>query len=373
MIKILFFIETLDGGGAARVLTNLVNAMDQSRFSVIVQTLFKEDVMNELAPRIQYRYCYKEHNALSKFIMRAESTVGLVYKLHVQERCDIECAYLESISTKIMSASRNRKALKCAWIHCDLEKASRNSGEYVAKTWKWYSKFDKVVCVSKSIQKAVVKMYGKVIDSSVIYNTVDESEILQKSCLPLPDSIQKSKLTVLTVGTLYPPKNHMRLLRICKKLFENTIYFDLWVLGEGPERRNLERFIQENDLGEYVHLLGFHSNPYAFIKNADVLVCSSDYEGFSTFITEGLILGRPIVTTDVSGMRELLGENEYGLITANDDDAFYEGVKRMLTEPGLLEHYAKRADARGKNFRRERLVRETEAFFEKELQKKRRA
>ena len=126
-------------------------------------------------------------------------------------------------------------------------------------------------------------------------------------------------------------------------------------------------------MGEYVHLLGFHSNPYAFIKNADVLVCSSDYEGFSTFITEGLILGRPIVTTDVSGMRELLGENEYGLITANDDDAFYEGVKRMLTEPGLLEHYAKRADARGKDFRRERLVRETEAFFEKELQKKRRA
>ena len=119
--------------------------------------------------------------------------------------------------------------------------------------------------------------------------------------------------------------------------------------------------------------MGFRRNPYNLMHTADLLVCSSIFEGFSTFVTEGLILGRPIVTTDVSGMRELLGENEYGLITANDDDAFYEGVKRMLTEPGLLEHYAKRADARGKDFRRERLVRETEAFFEKELQKKRRA
>ena len=77
---------------------------------------------------------------------------------------------------------------------------------------------------------------------------------------------------------------------------------------------------------------GFRDNPYCLMGTADLLVCSSVFEGFSTFITEGLILGKPIVTTDVSGMRELLGDSEYGLITANDDEAFYEGVKRMLAE-----------------------------------------
>ena len=77
-----------------------------------------------------------------------------------------------------------------------------------------------------------------------------------------------------------------------------------------------------------------------------LLVCSSIFEGFSTFVTEGLILGKPIVTTDVSGMREILGDSEYGLITANDDEAFYEGVKRMLTEPGLLEYYTGQAKLR---------------------------
>ena len=104
---------------------------------------------------------------------------------------------------------------------------------------------------------------------------------------------------------------------------------------------------------------------------ADLLVCSSIFEGFSTFVTEGLILGKPIVTTDVSGMREILGDSEYGLITANNDEAFYKGVKRMLTEPGLLENYAEQAKLRGKDFKCERLVRETEAFFEAELRKKR--
>ena len=107
------------------------------------------------------------------------------------------------------------------------------------------------------------------------------------------------------------------------------------------------------------------------LKCADLYVCSSLYEGFSTTVVESLILGTPVVTTDCTGMREILGDSEYGLITANDDEAFYEGVKRMLTEPGLLSHYAEQAKLHGKDFKCERLAGETEAFFEAELRKKR--
>ena len=107
------------------------------------------------------------------------------------------------------------------------------------------------------------------------------------------------------------------------------------------------------------------------LKNAAFYVCSSRYEGFSTTVIESLILGTPVVTTDCTGMREILGDSEYGLITANDDDAFYEGVKRMLTEPGLLEYYAEQAKVRGRDFMREKLAKDTEVFFERELQKKR--
>ncbi len=109
------------------------------------------------------------------------------------------------------------------------------------------------------------------------------------------------------------------------------------------------------------------------LKNAALYVCSSRYEGFSTTVIESLILGTPVVTTDCTGMREILGDSEYGLIADNTEESLYSAVKRMLTEPGLLEHYAERAEVRGRDFRCETLVRETEAFFEKELQKKRRA
>ena len=117
-------------------------------------------------------------------------------------------------------------------------------------------------------------------------------------------------------------------------------------------------------------LLGFRENPYNLMYAADILVCSSIFEGFSTFVTEGLILGKPIVTTDVSGMHELLGDSEYGLITANDDEAFYEGVKRMLTEPELLEYYEEQAKIRGRDFKQEKLVQATEHYLSQMLLEK---
>ena len=108
---------------------------------------------------------------------------------------------------------------------------------------------------------------------------------------------------------------------------------------------------------------GFMENPYPFMREADLLVCSSIFEGYSTFMTEGVILGKPIVTTDVSGMRELLGDSERGLITENDDEAFLNGMRRMLTDTKLREDYATKAAERGKAFSASVLTEQTEQFF----------
>ena len=97
-----------------------------------------------------------------------------------------------------------------------------------------------------------------------------------------------------------------------------------------------------------------------------MLVCSSRYEGFSTFITEGMILGKPVVTTDCTGMRELLGESEYGLIVENNEEALLEGMKKMLNDATLRDHYSAAAFNRGKMFSAKELTGKTEQFL-KEL------
>ena len=93
-------------------------------------------------------------------------------------------------------------------------------------------------------------------------------------------------------------------------------------------------------------------------------VCSSIYEGFSTAATEAIVLGTPVLTTDVSGMREMLGNSEYGLITENDDDAFENGLRKLLEHPQMLAHYRKMAQKRSSCFTLHNRLQEIEELLE---------
>ena len=106
------------------------------------------------------------------------------------------------------------------------------------------------------------------------------------------------------------------------------------------------------------------TNPYPFIKNSDLFVCASLSEGFSTAATEALILGVPVCTVDVSGMREMLGDNnEFGIITENNEEALYNGIVHLLDHPDLLLHYKKQAQIRGKSFSTESTVKAVETML----------
>ena len=363
--KILFYIDTLNGGGAEKVLRTLVNSMDQTKFDITVQTTFQESAKDFLCDGITYKYCYKKKNTVTNMLFRIEAALGLVYPLHIKDDYDIEVAYLECGSTKIISSSTNKKAKKLAWVHCDLRKITDDPKDFTEKTKSWYEKFDKVICVSQNVREGFTELFGNTPESVVIYNTIDDKEIIEKSSAPLPHGVVKEKLTLLMVGRLMPQKNYPRLLKTAKTLLNEGFVFDLWILGEGEDRPKLENYIKDNNLTENIKLLGFQNNPYPFIKNADLLVCSSNYEGFSTFVTEGLILGKTVVTTDCSGMDELLGENEYGIITENNDEAFLDGLRKMINDTENLNLYAKKAKLRGQQFSKKMLTEQTENLFYK--------
>lgn len=365
MIKILFFLETLEEGGAEKVLRDLVNHMDQTRFEITVQTVWPCDAAKFLVPGIRYRSMYASESKANRLRYRAEAETGLAYRLHMKDDYDIECAYLEMGPTKVLSASTNKKAKKLAWVHCDLTKAVGDPRAFAAKTAPWYAKFDQIVCVSRRVKESFDELFEHRYESTVLYNVIDDEMIREKAGVPLLDGRKQNRFTVLSVGRLSPPKRFSRLLQAHKRLLDEGLRHDLWILGDGPQRPMLERYAADNGLNASVWMPGFIENPYPYMREADLLACSSVYEGYSTFITEGLILGKPIVTTDVSGMRELLGDSAYGLIVENDDEAFYRGLKRMLTEQELRDKYTKRAQARGVEFSAKRLTNKTENFFDR--------
>ena len=132
MIKILFLIETLNAGGAEKVLRDLVNHMDQSKFDITAQTVWPCDASKYLVPGIRYKSMYASESKANHLRYRVEAESGLAYRLHVKDDYDIECAYLEMGPTKVLSASTNKKAKKLAWVHCDLTTAVSDPAAYAA-------------------------------------------------------------------------------------------------------------------------------------------------------------------------------------------------------------------------------------------------
>lgn len=363
MIRILFFIEELTGGGAEKVLCNLVNTMDQNRFDITVQTLWKADAARYLKPGIRYRWCYPHSNRLARYRSRVEAALGLTYSMHIRDDYDLEIAYLEFGSTKILAGSTNKKARKIAWIHSDLERSLNGKPEAVRKAAQQYKAYDRIVCVSQTAKDSFTRLFGREDDVTVLYNTVDDDAIREKAELIPAELPGKKRLTIASVGRLSAEKRYDMLLRVHKRLLEEGLAHDLWIVGEGDRRDQLEAVIEENGLTDSARLCGFQINPYPYMKAADLLVCSSLYEGLSTFVTEGLILGKPIVTTECSGMRELLGNSEYGLIVENGEDALLDGMRQLLSDAALRERYAASAAIRGKTFSAKRLTEQTEQLF----------
>lgn len=366
MIKILFFIDELTGGGAEKVLRTLVNNMNQSRFEITVHTLNAADPAGCLAPGIRYRAVNRCKTAWGKKLfscwLRLCAELKWLYPLYIRDDYDIEVAYLECGPTKFLADSTNQKAKKVAWLHCDLEKRGMAVPD---KAKSWYDRFDRVVCVSETVKRSFHKRIGSGTDACILYNVNDEADILRKAAAF--EVSRTEEVSFLTVGRLSYEKGNDRLLRACKMLKDAGHVFHLRLVGDGPEREKLMKQASDLGLDEQISFLGFQTNPYPYMRSADVIVTPSRYEGFSTVVTEAMILGKPVVTTPCSGMDELLGDSEFGLITGDSVEGIYSGMKRMLEDPSLRAHYAKKAAVRGKDFSRKKLVRRTEQFFEELL------
>lgn len=369
MKKILFFIPNLAQGGAEKVLVNLVNNMDKSKFDITVQTLFAGGVNEQfLNNELNYRYCFKKTFKGNSHILKMFSPKSL-YKKFIKDHYDIIVSYLEGPTARIVSGCTDEDTKLVSWIHCKMDTPISASVGFknFDEAKMCYEKFDNIVCVSKWVMNYFAETFKFEKPIEVLYNTVETDLILSKAEEKIEDvSFSKDCVNICSVGKITKVKGFERLASVHKRLLDDGIKNRVYILGIGEEQPALEKYICENNLTDSFIFLGYKTNPYKYVKNCDLYVCSSYSEGFSTSVTESLIVGTPVVTTLCSGMQELLGEyNEYGIITENNEDALYEGIKKMLTEPGMLEDYAKRAKERGKSFITEKTVKAVEKMFDR--------
>lgn len=367
MKKVLFIIPTLGHGGAEKVLVNLVNNMDRSKFDITVQVLFKGGVNEQfLKSDIKFKYYYKKQfRGNSKYLCLFSPEK--LYKKFIKEKYDIIVSYLEGPTARIVSGCTNPNTKLVNWIHCKMDNPAIGAVGFrnFEEAKKCYNKFDNTVCVSKWVMDYFSKIFEFQKPIQVLYNTIETDKILEKSVEPVNDiKFDDDCVNICSVGKLAVVKGFDRLLNIHKKLLDDGVKNKVYLFGIGEEEGSLQKAAQNLGVENTFHMVGYRTNPYKYVKNCDLYVCSSHSEGFSTSVTESLIVGTPVVATLCSGMTELLGENnEYGIVTENNEDALYEGIKKMLTTPDLLEAYAAKAKERGKAFSTEKTVKAVEEML----------
>ena len=194
------------------------------------------------------------------------------------------------------------KSKKFTWIHQDVKKYDKVINCY--KSWdeykESYKNFNKVFCVSQQANESFIDRINST-NSCVMYNVMPKDDIIRQSKEEI--RLQKGdKPVIVNVGRLSTEKGQMRLLKIHKALLTEGYLHHIWLIGDGPDKDDIVKYIRDNNLQDSVYLFGYQSNPYKYIINSDLYVCPSYTEALSTTCIESLILDVPVVTTNVPGI-----------------------------------------------------------------------
>ncbi|AZA47512.1 glycosyltransferase [Chryseobacterium carnipullorum] len=353
--KILIRIGSLRHGGAEKVLINFLKNLPEDKYEVdLLINLYTGMYIKEVPSWVNLHYLIKGEmittNKPHEIPVKAFRVLyqkmfllfpSLLYKFVLQnKKYDVEIAAIHGMYRELLS-SPQKDSKKIIWIQNDIF----NLKEYTPDVIRQLFKFDRILVISNKLKEEMQKVARNDKEKKAvikIFNPIDKTDTLNKANTAIDDYPFSNEIpTFITIGTVYPQKGYDRLLDVHKKLMDEGLKHQIIIIGDGFDYENIQTKLNHLGLQETVKMLGFRSNPYPYLKKADFYVMSSRHEGFPTIIAEALILNKPVVSTDVSGIKDLLQEGKLGIITPNSEDGIYEGMKKFLTDPDLAGRYEK--------------------------------
>lgn len=336
--KVMFMIPTLGSGGAENILINVLDKIDKSFFDITLIVLQKYgENLKKLTNEYKVIFINERPNYIRNKLQVAfiKYFPAFYYKLIIKDKYDVEIAYLEGLATKLISNSNNKLSKKIAWIHCDFNKYNWVKKYFKNKEdEKVYKKFDELIFVSKQCKKSFEKIYRNNVKKKVIYNPIIDERIKIKS---KEKNISYDKTTILAIGSLSKVKGFERLIEAHR--MNSDLDYNIKIIGEGGERRNLEMLIKKYELNSSFELLGYKSNPYPYMKAADIIVSSSYSEAYPTVLLEAIILSKPIIATNVEGNNEVLENGKIGML-CNDTFELAENIRKMVLDKRYIDRYS---------------------------------
>lgn len=358
-MKFLIYIPQLIFGGAEKVLVSFANDLVFRGHEVEVVELYERGLLKpQFDSRVKFdAICSTEYTnkyyaslaqikanpslkgklvdccklAFSKLVGYRKYAEKLAAKRYADKRYDVAVNYLETEPpTFLLDHVKADKYIQ--WYHTDVQNSDdpENTDKMVGE----FMRTDAIICVAKSARDNFVERYPQLAEKThLIYNFFDNDAIVRMGDESF--SYDDDRFVMLSVGRLTTQKQYSRFLDVLARLREDGYDFAWHILGTGAEYNTITRKIEDLGLDDCVFLGGLNENPYKYMKNCDLFVLPSGWEGFPTVTVEAKILGCPVLATDVSGIREQLIHGETGWIVENNEDGIYEGLKHLIDNPEL--------------------------------------
>lgn len=347
--KILFVNDEMTMGGVARILNTFLKMIDRDQYDVDLLVLHKRgELLDEIPSDINVIEGSKFFSCIDRPLNECKGK-ELFYKLRllfymktgfiknkiVSERkrilnkhYDIEFSAKEGFCTIFTGYGDSDS--KFNWVQVDY-KESNYSSHHMGLVKDALSHIDMNIACSNQVKES----YQELFDMEricVVHNLVDEDRIRNMSleeCELKPDD---KKINIITVARFHPQKAVDRLIRAYSKLKD---YYNLIIIGDGGLREELYNLAKELDCFDDISWLGLKSNPYPYVRECDLFVMSSLYEGYPTMTVESLISDTPVLTTLVAGVSEQIDDSN-GWIVDNSEEGLFNKLDEIKNDKANL-------------------------------------
>lgn len=366
--NVLIIMMSMYNGGAEKSLVNMLNTMPRDLFNIDLLFHKREGVFMEQIPswvniietpdslkqfyspvRLRTRfdlihmpaYFYKMLvTAVSKLQTDNETEMHRLrwnryYKPFIKKfpkSYDLAIGYISGETGYYLSKVEAKK--KIVWVHNDY-----NGAKYSRKfDYQHFLYVDKIVSISESCVEILKETFPEFAEKLICIPNITSAGMVRKRAEEyVPEEFTKDKINILSVGRLTQQKGFDLAIQAAK-LLKSKINFIWYILGSGPLEDALKKMVAKADLEEHVKFLGVRENPYPYIKYCDIFVQPSRYEGKSVVIDEAKIIGKPIVATNYSTVKDQLENEQEGLIVEMSGSGVAAGIQRIVQDKDLREH-----------------------------------
>ena len=369
-MRVIFLTASLGSGGAERVVSLLANKMVERGYQVEIICLKFNDVYYQTDPRVKITLAMRQTKNrltelfwLRKYIKKHSPDVVIpftegVYCFTILSLLGTGIPIIASERLDPAAMSTTRKVLKRLLLP--------------------YA--DCLVVQTQSIKDYFPKNIQK--KTSIIYNPVNEdiykspdglhvqganaASCVQSSNTPMGGMGQEKLNRIISVGRLYPQKNQKMMIRAFAKVADEFPDWQLVIYGEGPLRESLELIVESLEMQDRVLLPGRTENVIEELRKSKIFCMSSDYEGMSNSMIEAICVGLPIITTDVSGVKELVENGVNGfVIPCGDENKLSIAFEKLMNNRQLIKDFSKFSYVKRELFKIDSIVEQWEELIQR--------